>query len=138
MGDLGALAAEDDLDDVDAHGNIRVAQEPQPRLRAAGNGLFLPRIDSIRRPSGSAGSAGFDLDEDERFLLAADEVDLAAMRRAKVAIEYFEAATAQMPRGEPLTLAAQSQVRGLRGRGRGGTGRPGEKSCDEWGKGHGV
>jgi hypothetical protein len=29
-------------------------------------------------------------------------------------------------------------VRGLRRRGRGGAGRPGEKSCDEWGKGHGF
>ncbi len=138
VGDFRAGGAEDDLDDVQADGDVRMIQEAEPCLGAADEGFLLGGIDGVGGAAEAVGGARFYLDEDEGLLFAAYQVDLAAVRRAEVAVEDLEAVPAQMPGGELLPLAAEAQVRGLRRRGRGGAGRPGEKSCDEWGKGHGF
>ena len=137
-GDLRTAGAVDDLDDIEADGDAGMAQEAQPGLRAADEGLFLGGIDGIGGTPGTARGACLDLDEDEGLLLAADEVDLAAIWRTKVAVEDFEAAAPEMPGGKPLANAPEPQVLGLRRRGRGAAGRPGEKFCDESGKVHGL
>ena len=141
VGDLGGRGGEDDLDYVDADGDIGVAEEAQPGLCAGDDGLLLGGIDGIGGADEGAGGARFYFDEDEGLFFAADEVDFAAMGGTEVAVEDFEAAAAEVAGGEALAPAAEEEVRGqpgVRRRGRGAAGRPGEKFCDEWGKGHGV
>ena len=136
MGDLGAVRAEDHFHDIQANGDVGIAQESQPGLRAARQGFLFLGIDGIGGPAQSAGGSALYLDEDQRFFLAADQVDLSAVRRPEVAVENLEPATPKMPRGQFLAPASQDQV--LRLRGGGAAPRPGEKSCDESGRGHGL
>jgi len=138
VGDLGATGAEDDFDDIEADGNQGIAEKTEPGVGAANEGLLFRGVDGIGRTAKAAESAGLYLDEDEGFLFAADDVDLAAVLGTEVAEEDLEAVTPEMAGGELLPLAAEAQVLGFSRRGRGGTGGPGEKFCDEWGKGHGF
>ena len=138
VGNLRAVGADDDLDDVQTYGDIGIGEEAQPGLRAADEGFFLGGIDRVGWAAGAAGGAGFYLDKDEGLFFPADQVDLAAALGAEVAVENFEAAAPEMAGGKTLTKAAQAQVRGLSWRGKGAGVQPGEKSCDEWGKDHGF
>jgi hypothetical protein len=56
---------------------------------------------------------------------------------AEIPVEDLEAAPAQMARGEALAHPAEAEMLRLSRGGRGAAGEPGEKFCDEWGRGHG-
>ena len=100
---------EDDFHDVEAEEDVGIVQQTQPGQRAPGDELlFVPRHGFARRAVAEA-AAGFDFDEDEGAagFVAADEIDLAAVRRAEVAVEDFESLPAEVALRESLTLAAQ-------------------------------
>ena len=142
MGNLGETGCrDDDFDDVNADGDDRVSQEAEPGVGAASERFFLVGRHGVRWAAEGAGSPRFYLDEDEGFFMAADDVDLAAMRGAEITVKDFEAEPAEVPGREALAAAPQEEMGGLgRVRRRGGVaaGRPGEKFCDVWGKGHGL
>ncbi len=135
---LGPPGTEDDLDNIDPDGNSGLVQQVQPRLGAADECLLLVGTDGIRRAPEHPRGACLDLDENERLLLPADQVDLAAVLGPVVAVEDLESLPAQVPGGKALAQPTEPQVRRLRRRGRGAAAPPGEKSCDESGKVHGF
>ena len=76
-----------DFDDVEAEENAWPVEKPHPFARAADDQPLFFEIDSKRGPAVEVGGARFYFGEDERFPIAAGDVDLAAFRRAEVAIE---------------------------------------------------
>jgi len=136
--DMGPAGAEDHLHDIDAHRDGGVAEKAQPRLGPADDCLFLCGIHGIRGTAGTVRGARFYFHEDERLFLAADEIDFASIRRTEIPVEDLEAVAAQVARGEAIANPPRAEMRRLSGRTGIPAEGPGEKFCDEWGKGHGV
>ena len=102
--------------------------------------LLLEARDRLGGCAVADAAPGFDLDEDQRGarLVAANEIDLAAVRRAEVAVENLVAVPPQVALGQPLPLPPQPLV-GVFARLR-RAGEPpaerGKKICDESRKAH--
>ena len=90
--------------------------------------------------SNSNRASGFDLHKYEglRVLVPTDEVHLSSVWCPIIAVKDFIAQLAQMPGGEPFTAPAQPSLRVFGGFSRRAEAlaAPGEKFCDELGKGH--
>jgi hypothetical protein len=133
-----AFCRDDYLDDIDADRRAGLFQQPQPGVCAADESILLLRVHRIGGSAEAIGGARFHFHKDQRLPVAADEIDLAAIVRAKVPVQHLVPAAPQPARGKPLPVASQPQVRGLRLRGGGVAPPPGEKCGDVLGKGHGV
>ena len=131
---------EKDFDDIETKFDLGMPQQVQPGQRAAGDELLLFTRHRFARSAKLQAAPRLDLNKDKdvaRFI-AADQIDFAAMRRAKILVEHAVAVAPQMPRGQPFPFPAKPLVRVLVLLRR--TGIPfaerGEKTGDESGKGH--
>ena len=70
--------------------------------------MALLAINRIERPAEILPRARFHLHENERVAIATDQVDLAALPSAKVAIKNLEPLATQMTRGQ--LLASRSKL----------------------------
>ncbi len=102
--------AQDDLDEVDAHGTL----EPETANRAP---LSLQRapIEVLARRVACSSSepARLDLHRDERFSVRRDEIELGE-RSAHSATEHAPPEFAQVARGESFAAQAEFRSRGAR------------------------
>lgn len=142
--DVRLLAFEDDLDDVEADGDlvILVVEEAHPCEGTADDELLLLQIYGLAGLAESGAAAGFDFDEDEGLFLfvPADEVDLTAAGAAVVAVEDAVTVTPEPGGGETLAATAELEMGRAGGcftPGEAPTGAPGGKSGDESGKDRG-
>ena len=85
----------------------------EPLHRAPDDQAALFLIDGIERSAEFLGRPGFHFDEDEFLSVAADEIDLAAVRGPEISPEDFVAAFAKVPGGDALAFAPEAEVRGL-------------------------
>jgi hypothetical protein len=80
---------DDHFDNVEAKQDVGIIQQTKPRETAARNSFPFIAIDGIERPAEILPGARFDLDENERVALAADDVDFAARAPAEITIQDF-------------------------------------------------
>ncbi len=74
------------LNDINPDWNIRMSQQAQPRRGPSHNRLLLVRRNRIRRTSHPSRRARFNLYEDQRLFLSANNVDLPPIRWAKIPV----------------------------------------------------
>lgn len=103
---------DDNFHDVETEQDVRVVQQPQPGQRAAGDQLLFVARHGFSGRSVAEAAPGFDLHEDKRIAgpVPADEIDLAAVRRAKIPVENLVAVPAEMALGEALAFAPEPLV----------------------------
>ena len=107
-----------DFHDVETKENVGVIQHSQPVKTAARDASLLLSIDRFDWPTEIFPSARFYLHENQRVVLAADDVDLAAAASFEVAVENFVAVTPQEAAGQFLPASPAPEMlrprRGLR------------------------
>ena len=110
--DLAGRSGED-FDDIESERDVRHVEQVEPLHRAPDDQAALFLIDGIERSAEFLGRPGFHFDEDEFLSVAADEIDLAAVRGPEISPEDFVAAFAKVPGGDALAFAPEAEVRGL-------------------------
>ena len=98
------------LDDIESKENIGIAQQSEPGQGAERNPALLLAVDRFQRTAEILPRASFHLHENERVALAADEIDLAALASAEVAVEDLEAVPAEKARGQFLAVRAEAEM----------------------------
>ena len=81
------------LDDIESKEDIGIAQQPEPGQATERNPTLLLPGHRFQGPAKILPGAGLDLHENKRIALAADEIDLAALASAEVAVEDLETVT---------------------------------------------
>ena len=99
---------------IEAEEDIGIIQHPQPVEGAARYALPFLSIHSRERPAKIFPGTCFYFDEDERVVVATDDVDFAAASSFEVTIKNFVAPAPQEARGQFLAVSAAPEV--LRGR----------------------
>ena len=99
VGDGGLMGGggDEDFDDVEAEGEIGEVQEAEPGEGALDDAALLVGGDGAEGASEVEARACFYFDKNEGFFfsVAANEVDFASIVSAKIAVEDFEAFSAQ-------------------------------------------
>lgn len=105
----------DDLDNVEPHSNLRVANAPQviKSSHAEPTPFFL--VNSLCRPCPILGRPGFHLDKHKTIAIAEYHVDFAA-GRSVIGNEKFEPAFLEVLSRNQFTPPTQSQMRWQRPR----------------------
>ena len=80
---------DDNFDDVETKKNVWIIKEPEPGQTAARNSSLLVAVDRVERTSEILSRPRFYFDEDERVVVAADDIDLASAPAAKITIKDF-------------------------------------------------
>ncbi|GAT33156.1 hypothetical protein TSACC_21565 [Terrimicrobium sacchariphilum] len=126
----------DDLDHIEAVGDIGHVEHAQPGHRAAQDQAAFLAIHCVQRAASLFARAGLDLNEDELVVrdVAGHDIDLSAAGSAEVAIKDLVPVAAEMTGGEALTLPAEQDV--LRLLRRDTAAPPAQNSGDGSGKGH--
>ena len=110
------VCQDDYLDYVETKKNVWIIKEPQPGEAATRNSFSLVAIDRVEWTSEIFPRPRFHFDEDERVVVAADDVDLAPGATAKVTIEDFVTAPAQKPASQFLPPTPKPKMLGTRRR----------------------
>ena len=118
---MGArVLSNNDFHDVETKENVGVIQHSQPVKTAARDAFLLLSIDCFDWPAEIFPSARFYFHENQRVLIATDDVDLAAAASFEVAVENLIAVTPQEAAGQFLATGAAPEMlrprRGLRER----------------------
>ena len=82
------------LDDIESKEDIGIAQQPEPGQATERNPALLLTVHRFQGPAKILPSASLDLHENKGVALAADEIDLAALPSAEVAVKDLETVTA--------------------------------------------
>lgn len=112
-GDFGRVFARgEDFNDVETEPDVRKVEQTQPRHGTFGHATLFIVVDRVGGTAAFLAGAGFHLDENKCVfgLVAADEIDLAAAGRDKVAVENAVAVTAQILLGLPLAPLSEDDV----------------------------
>ena len=137
-----AAFGKDHFHDIETKQDVGIIEQTQPGERAARDALLLLPADGFERPAERFAGPSFYFDEDERVVVAADNVDLAPGVSAEIAIEDLITVPPQEPAGQSLATRAALQMLGRRGipRAREAVAPPVRKTGDGSGKGriHGV
>ncbi len=103
------VSIEEDFHDIEAEEDVGMIEQAQPGERATRNELLLiPRHRLAGRAEAEA-TPRLDFYEDERVArpIPTDDVHLAPMRRAIIAVEHTVALPPQVTRGQSLAKAAK-------------------------------
>ena len=93
---MGArVLSNNDFHDIEAEEDVGVIQHSQPVKAAARDAFLLLSIDRRDWPAEIFPSARFYFHENQRVLVATDDVDLAAAASFEVAVENFVSVTPQ-------------------------------------------
>jgi hypothetical protein len=98
---------QDDFDDIESERDIGIIEQAQPREGAARNQVLLFERHGLGWSSKGVTGARFDLREDECLLVAAYQIDFAAMGRPIIAVEDFAALGPEETRSESLAEGAK-------------------------------
>jgi len=90
--------------------NVRIVQQAQPGESTLRNASSLPLVYRCYWPAKILAPASFDLNKNERVVIAADDVDFAAPPAAEIAIENFVAVAAQKTAGEFFATCAAAEM----------------------------
>ena len=90
--------------------NVGVIQHSQPVESAARNAFLLLSIDRCDRPAEILAGTRLYLDENQRVLIATDDVDLAAAASFEVAVENFVTVTPQEAASQFLPASAAPEM----------------------------
>ena len=107
---------DDNFDDVETKKNVWIIKEPEPGQTAARDSSLLVAVDGVERTSEILSRPRFYFDEDERVVVAANDVDLAAAPAAKITIKDFVTALPQEPAGQSLPASPKPKMFGTRRR----------------------
>ena len=108
---MGArVLSNNDFHDVETKENVGVIQHSQPVEAAARNAFLLLSIDRCDRPAEIFPSARFYFHENQRVLIATDDVDLAAAASLEIAVENLIAVTPQESAGQFLAADAAPEM----------------------------
>ena len=104
------------FDHIEAEQDIGIVEQAQPGQAAARNSFSLVAIDRFERPAEVFPGPRFHLDENERVVIAADDIDLAAGAAAEITIQDFVTVPPQELAGQVLPALPKPQMRGRRTR----------------------
>jgi len=82
------------LDDIESKEDIGIAQQSKPGQATERNPALLLTVHRFQRPAKILPGPSLHLDKNKCVALAADEIDLAALASAKVAVKDLETVTA--------------------------------------------
>lgn len=88
QGDLRELALdENDFHDIETEGGSGGVEETEPFEGALSDELLFLAVNGVQGPTEGGRRAGFDFNEEERFVLAANDIHFASLRSAEIAVE---------------------------------------------------
>lgn len=107
--------AHDDLNDVEPVSDIWHVEHAEPFHCAANNEAAFFFVNRIRRASKILDRAGLDFHKNKlpMALVSANDIDLATMRRAEIAVEDFVTMSLKIGGSEVLPCIAEGDVRRL-------------------------
>lgn len=134
VANLGVFVT-DDLHHIEAEGDVRHVEHPQPLHRGPDQQAALLFVNRGKRTAKGLGGPAFDFDKDEGIgrRIAAYEIDFSPAARAEVPAENFEAESAKVAGRGIFSLPTNNEVPRLRP---GLRSPPGQMTCDESGKAH--
>ncbi len=98
------------FDDVKAEKNVGIVEQTKPGERAARDAFLFLSTHCLNRTAEIFPGARFHFDEDERVVVAANDVDLATAASPKIAIKNFVAVLAQETAGQLFTEETASKM----------------------------
>ena len=98
---------QDDLDHVEAEGDIGIVEHAQPGQGAARDAPLLIGVQTVHGPLPLIAAPAFHFDEDEGVVIATDQVDLSAARRLEIAIKNLVAFAFEKPGGQFFSARAE-------------------------------
>ncbi len=108
---MGArVLSNNDFHYVETEKNVGVIQHPQPVKTAARDAFLLLPIDRCDRTAEIFSSARFYFHENQRVLVATNDVDLAAAASFEVAVENFVSVTPQEAASQFLPASAAPEM----------------------------
>jgi len=98
------------FDDVKAEKNVGIVEQTKPGKRAARDAFLFLWTHCLNGTAEIFPGARFHFDEDERVVVARDDVDLTAAVPAKIAIKNLVTVFAQETAGQLFTEKTPSKV----------------------------
>ena len=98
---------QDDLDHIEAEGDIGIIEHAQPGEGAARDAPLLIGVQAIHGPLLFIAAPTFHFDEDERVVMATNQVDLPAARRLEIAVKNLVAIAFEKPGGQLFSARAE-------------------------------
>ncbi len=103
-----------DLDDIETKDDIGITQQAEPGQATKRNSTLLLTVHRFKGPAKILPRPCFHLDEYQRIAIAADQIDLASLAPAEIAIENLEAPPAEETRRQLLAARSEAQMTGFR------------------------
>ena len=105
-----AVPGDDHLDDIEADENIRIVEQLQPGQRPARNKLLLGRVDGFGWPPEILARARFYFHENERVIVATNDVHFATATATKIPGKNFVTFPPEKRAGQFLSPRAETKM----------------------------
>ena len=105
-----AVVGQQNFHDVETKNDIGIVQQTQPGKTSFGNAQLLLSVYCLDRPTKIFVTARFHFDENERVVVAADDVNLTSAVSAEIAIKNLVTVLAQETAGQLFTERTAPKV----------------------------